>query len=132
MATSYDKVWETFLIKCKMDNDNVPSTNDAIHQTIQEAILNFNNQVEEQVNGDDTTEMLSRKLSDNELYLLSHMIRLVILENELIYQSTTYTPFTKELGVRNVGNQMSRLEKLVENQNNKIHSILISMQDDFL
>ncbi len=130
--TSYDKVWETFLNKCKIDDLEIPSTDSSIHQTIQNAILDFNRRLEDNLSGDNTTEQLSRELDGNELLLISHCVRFIILENQLIYFSSTYTPFTKELGVRNVGGQMNRLEVLVEKEESKIDGILMKMVDDFL
>ncbi len=121
-----------FLNKCKIDDLEIPSTDSAIHQTIQNAILDFNMRLEDNLNGDDTTEQLSRDLDGNELLLLSHCIRFIILQNQLIYFSSTYTPFTKELGVRNVGGQMGRLEVLVEKEGEKLDGIVMKMVDDFL
>ncbi len=129
--TTYDKVWESFLNKCKIDDLEIPNTDSSIHQTIQNAILSFNNKLTDDLSGDDTTETLSRELDGNELLVLSHCIRFIILENQLIYFSSTYTPFTKELGVRNVGNQMGRLEKLVENEDKKIDGMIMKMVEDF-
>lgn len=132
MQTSYDTVWESFLNKCKIDDLDLPTSDRAIHSTIQNAILYFNSRLEDDLEGDNEAEFLDRKLSGNELLLLSHCIRLIILENQLIYYAGTFSPFTKEIGARNLGNQMNRLENLVEREENKIDSIMIKMADDFI
>lgn len=129
--TSYDDVWSSFRNKCKIDDLDLPSSDQAIYDTIQNAILHFNIKLEDNLTGDNTTESLSRELDGDELLLLSHCIRLIILENQLIYFSGTFSPFTKEIGSRNLGNQMVRLENLVKREDDKIQSIIIKMTDDF-
>lgn len=130
--TTYDTVWETFLNKCKIDDLDLPTSEEAIYRTIKNAILTFNMKLEDNLSGDNENEVLSRELNNNELLLLAHCIRLIILENQLIYFSGTFSPFAKEIGVRNLGNQMNRLENLVQREDNIIDSIVIKMTDDFL
>lgn len=130
--TTYDTVWETFLNKCKIDDLDLPTSEEAIYRTIKNAILTFNMKLEDNLSGDNENEVLSRELNNNELLLLAHCIRLIILENQLIYFSSTFSPFAKEIGVRNLGNQMNRLENLVQREDNIIDSIVIKMTDDFL
>lgn len=130
--TTYDTVWETFLNKCKIDDLDLPTSDEAIYRTIQNAILTFNMKLEDNLSGDNENEVLSRELNNNELLLLAHCIRLIILENQLIYFSGTFNPFTKEIGTRNFGNQLNRLEGLVQREDDIIDSIVIKMTDDFL
>ncbi len=130
--TTYDDVWLTFLNKCKIDDLDLPNSDAAIHETIQDAIRSFNIKLDEDLVGSNDAELLDRELDGNELLLLSHCIRLIILENQLIYFSATFSPFTKEIGARNLGNQMNRLENLLKREDSKIDSIILKMTDDFL
>lgn len=130
--TTYDDVWLSFLNKCKIDDLDLPNSDTAIHETIQDAIRSFNIRLDENLIGNNDTELLDRELDGNELLLLSHCIRLIILENQLIYFSATFSPFTKEIGARNLGNQMNRLENLLKREDSKIDSIILKMTDDFL
>ncbi|WP_405101433.1 hypothetical protein [Oceanobacillus sp. FSL H7-0719] len=132
MKTSYDLLWSTFLAKCKVDDLDLPNSEEAIYDTIQNAVLAFNNKLEDDLLADNTTELLNRELSGDELLLLSHCIRIIILENQLIYFSASFSPFTKEIGARNLGNQMNRLEYLIDREDDKIHSIIVKMTDDFI
>lgn len=130
--TTYDTVWLSFLNKCKIDDLDLPKSDPAIHETIQEAIRTFNIRTDDNLLGDNSTELLDRELNGDELLLLSHCIRLMILENQLIYFSSTFSPFTKEIGARNLGNQMNRLENLLKREDSKIDSIILKMMDDFI
>lgn len=130
--TTYDQLWTSFRNKCKIDDLDLPTSDAAIHDTIQNAILSFNLKLEESLSGDDATEQLSRELIGEELLLLSHCIRLIILENQLIYFSGTFSPFTKEIGTRNIAKQMSSLENLVDREDMIIDSIILKMADDFM
>ncbi|GLO66138.1 hypothetical protein MACH08_19220 [Oceanobacillus kimchii] len=71
-------------------------------------------------------------MNGDEELMLSHCIRLIILENQLIYFSGTFSPFTKEIGTRNLSAQMSRLENLIERENSIIYSISLKMAVDFM
>src|SRR5690625_1460441 len=108
--TTYDDIWLSFINRCKTSDLVLPTATEQIHETIQNAIRLYNNRMQDNLAGDNESESFDRKLNGDEILLLSHYIRLIILENELIYFSTTYTPFTKELGARNVGTQQVRLE----------------------
>ena len=130
--TTYDDVWTSFRNKCKIDDLDLPTSNEAIYDTIYNSILIFNNKLEDNLSGDNTSEMLNRELTGNELLVLSYSIRLIILENQLIYYSATFSPFTKEIGTRNLAKQMSSLQYLVEREDQKIDAILLKMIDYFV
>lgn len=129
--TTYDEVWETFISKCKTDDINLPTSEPAIYRTIQNAILEFNVRLEDDLSGDDENEILDREISGNHLLILAHLIRKSVLENQLIYFSTTFIPFTKDIGVKNVGNQIIRLENLIEREDHHIDSIILKTEDSF-
>lgn len=130
--TTYDHLWSTFLNKTKIDDLELPTTDAKIYQTIQGAILSFNNRLRDNLSGDNATEQLSRELDGDHLLILAHYIRLSVLENQLIYFSNTWQPFGKDIGVKNFGNQMVRLENLVESEKAKIEQFIINMAVDFL
>lgn len=132
MKTTYDEVWTVFLNKCKIDDIEIPTEDQRIYETIRSASLEFNNRLEKSIQCNDEGEQLSEKLSDNELLLFAHCIRLIILENQMIYFTSTYSPFTKELGVRHLGSQINRLKDLVEREDDRIRAIILKTSDDFL
>lgn len=127
--TDFDTVWAEFISKNKMDQFDIPNTDEAIYNTIESAVRTFNTKLEDDLSCDVVTELFSRDLNDKEINLLSHIIRLITLQNQLIYQSTMFIPFTQDIGTRNHANQMTRLEKLVEDEEKKISSIILKMVD---
>lgn len=130
--TTYDEIWETFLSKCKTEDINIPTSEERIYKTIHNGVLAFNTRLEDDLQCDHESEQLNRQLTDSELLILAHFIRKDILENQLIYFSTTFSPFTKDIGHRNLTNQIVRLENLVENEMKIIDSIITKMAEDFL
>ncbi|WP_368900850.1 hypothetical protein [Oceanobacillus oncorhynchi] len=128
--TDFDTVWSEFIVKNKMDEFDIPNTDEAIHKTIESAVRTFNTKLEDNLSCDLPSELFSRELNDEEINLLSHIIRLITLQNQLIYQSTMFIPFTQDIGTRNHANQMSRLEKLVEDEEKKIDAIMLKMVDE--
>lgn len=130
--TTYDELWAAFLNKTKINDLDLPQTDQQIYDTIHNAVRAFNNRLQDNLSYDDATETFGRELTDNEILLLTHFIRLIILENQLIYFSNLWNPFTKEIGLKNFGDQLKRLETLVENESKRIDSIIINMADDYL
>lgn len=130
--TTYDQVWHSFVNKTKTSDLVLPTSDSAIHETIQNAIRYYNNRLSEELEGDNKAEVLNQELDSDHMLILVHYIRLIILENELVYQTTTLAPFTKELGIRNVGNQRLRLEELVNSEKKRIEGFIMNMSEDFL
>lgn len=130
--TTYDEIWKLFINKTKIDIIEIPNSTEAIHDTIKNAVLAFNVRLEDDLQCDNDNEIVNRELKGNELTLLTHFIRLIIIENQAIYFSTTYSPFTKELGVRNLSNQNNRLKDLMEREDRKIEEIIMMTMDDYL
>jgi hypothetical protein len=130
--TTYDTVWTTFLNKCKMSDLDLPQLPGKIHDTIQGAILSFNNRLRDNLAGDNTAETLNRELVGDELLILAHYIRISILENQLIYFTNTWQPFQKDIGLKNFSAQLKTLESLVEREENLIDSIILNAQEDYL
>lgn len=130
--TTYDELWSTFLSKCKMSNLDLPQTDGEIHRTIQNSILSYNNKLQTDLSGDNVSETLNKELDGDELLILAHYIRLSILENQLIYFTNTWQPFAKDVSLKNFKSQLKSLEKLVENEEEKIKLLIMNTEEDYL
>lgn len=122
--TNYDEIWKNFITICQTDDINLPSSDIAKYECIKSAVKHFNNKVGDIITCDDITETVSEILNGNKLILISHYMRYTFLNNQLILFATTYSPFLKEIGQRNMQSQMSFLNKLVENENIEIDRII--------
>jgi hypothetical protein len=130
--TTYDEIWSEFLTNCKTSDINLPNTDEKRYSMIKSAIRHYNNRLNDTLKCDDTAETVNRQLTDNELIIIAHYIRLSFFENELINFTTIWTPFTKEIGVRTIKEQMSALSSLVTMENNLIEDLILNSSTDYL
>lgn len=133
MATTYDTIWTTFESKCKLSDIDLPQEQDKIYDIIHGAILSFNNRLSESIiQYDDTSETVDRDLSGDHLLILAHYIRLDILTNQLIYFSSVWQPFEKDIGFKNYASQLSTFRNIVDNEKNIIETLIINIEEDYL
>lgn len=130
--TTYDDIYTEFITKCQTDTINLPSTTDKIYDTIHSAIRHFNSRLRDTLSWDDLSESVDRDLSNDELILLAHFLRLSFLENQLISFSTIWQPFQSDIGLRNYQSQVKSLESLVTMEKDLIESLIDKTQEDYL
>lgn len=130
--TSFDQLWTTFLTNCKMSPQDLPQTETLIYETIQSAVLHFNNRLRLNIKCDNTQELLSEELSEDYLLILAHTIKLIILQNQLTYSVTKFEPFQKDIGRKNYKEQIGAQERQVANQEELISRLIINTEEDYL
>lgn len=129
--TSYDEVYVTFISNCKTEDINLPQDNAKIYEVIKSAVRLYNNRLRSNIICDDETESMNQILNDDELITVAHYIRLSFLENQLIYFTTLWQPFSKDLGLKNYNIQAKSLELLIDLENIKINEIIRNTEVDF-
>ncbi|TPG68701.1 hypothetical protein EEL31_09305 [Brevibacillus laterosporus] len=130
--TTYDQIYTTFITRCKVDDLELPQNDEQIYDFIHGAIMDYNNRLREDIDWDDTSETVSKKLPNDDLLLLAHYLRIIFLKNQLIYFTNTWQPFTKDIGLKNYQAQLRSLDTLVANEEKKIESIIQNRADDYL
>ena len=130
--TSYDEIWTTFLNNCKVSDIDLPQTNTKIYEAIKNAVMHFNNRMRTKLVCDNTKEILNEKLSEDNLLILAHYIRLIFLVNQKTYFESLWQPFSSDVGLKNFGTQLRSLEVSVKEQEDKIDSLIINTMEDFL
>lgn len=130
--TTYDDVFTEFMTITKTDPINIPTEEEKIYDLIHNAVHLFNNRLRDNLGYDDENEIFSRELNHDELVILANFLKLVFLENQLIYFTTLFQPFTKEVGLRNYQSQVKSLEFLIQQQAKKIDELINNTQVDFM
>lgn len=130
--TSYDTIYTTFLNKTKVSDIDLPTSDERIFDIIHGAILDFNNRMHDDLGYDDTLEQVDRELSNDELLILAHFIRLTVLKNQLTYFTSVWQPFQREISLKHYGTQLKSLEYLIESEEKKIEEIIRNQEDDYL
>jgi len=124
MNTTYDEIYQFFINNISVDQLSLPNTVESQYELIRNGIAHFNNRMQDVLSGDDQLESVSRLLTSNEMLVLVHIIKLILTNNILMYKSSVLIGFTKEIGAKNVGDQLSALRILVANEENEIEMII--------
>lgn len=132
MATSYDELWTEFVENFKTEDINIPTSQEKIYNTIHSAVRYFNNRLQESVKWDDTLEELTITLDDNQLLVLAQYIKLACLKNQLIFFTTAWQPFEREIGLKNYQTQVKSLEKQIADEEVLIEKTIQHSATDIL
>lgn len=130
--TSYDDIYTAFITNCQTEDINLPESDEKIYDAIHAAIRSYNNKFRTNITCDDNQEAVNAEFNDDDLLIVSHYLRLSFLENQLIYFTTTWQPFSKELGLKNYQTQAKSLELLVDLQKQRIDEVIRNTEVDFL
>jgi hypothetical protein len=129
--TSYDEIWESFLENCKTDKMNLPTTSDRIYAMIKNAVKHYNNRMGTKYVCDDIMENINDKLSDDELIILAHYIKLIFLRNDKNDYITIWGSFTKEVGQTNYSTILKGKENAVKEEEEEIEKLIYNTVDDW-
>jgi len=132
MATTYEDIYQKFLSIGFYNNAFLPSTDPKIYEFIRAGLNHFNvrmiaeDEAWEEIIGDDNTESVNRDLTDNEILIIAHYLLLSYYEQALTYTATVLIPFSKEIGTKNVGNQLVSMRDLIANQRKIIAQLIFN------
>ena len=126
MNTTYDEIYKSFIINCKVDPSDLPDTNEKRYDAINNAVMYFNNRLRRKIECNDQKEEVSEKLSQDDLLVLANYIKLIFLENEETEFTSIYGVFAKELGFRNYKDQVSAKKNIILRQKKKIDDLILN------
>lgn len=131
MNTSYDEIFESFLMNCGIDTSELPKDQDKIYLIINNAVNHYNNFMEEDycIEADNKTETISKKLNGSCLLILAYCIKYTYLENQLIEFEEIWSPFQKEIGFKNYKDQVTSREKTLERTKSRIIELISNIED---
>jgi len=127
--TSYDEIYQFFLNNISVDNLMLPSSIEGQYEAIRNGISHYNNITRENVIADDETETVNVKLNNDQILILAHCMKLILLQNILMYKNSIMIPFTKEIGVKNVGDQIKSIQASIEEEKNTIGMLIFNADD---
>jgi hypothetical protein len=128
--TTYDEIFESFLNNCGVDTSRLP-TNESIYQMIENAINHYNVFLKDEtpIICDDNTETINVKLDGARLLILAYCLKYVYLENELVGFQELWSPFQKEVGIKDYRGQVSGRENTLKRTTDKIIELVSSIED---
>lgn len=129
----YDVIWTEFIKNCQTDDINLPDTDDKMYEAIHSAVRHYNTRLNEILTFDDSLEQINQDLVDWKIVLLAHYLRLSFIENQLIHLSSIWSPFQKDIGIKNYQEQSRNLKGLIDREDSKIEEIITqNFTDDYM
>lgn len=135
MNTTYDDVFQCFILNTGIDTSRLPTEDYKIHHMITNGINHYNFRVDKidgSISGNNATEKLNTQLDGVRLLLLAYCIKYVHLENQLVEFEELWTPFQRDLGFKNYRDQIVGRENTLKRTEQKIIEYLSELEDKSL
>lgn len=130
MNTTYDDIFECFIENTGVDTTQLPTEQEKIYGMIHNGIIHYNTKLDDgDINYDDISESIDTELDDKRILMLAYCIKYVYLENELVGFQELWTPFQKEIGIKNYKAQVTGREKTLERTDQKIIELITKIED---
>lgn len=134
--TSYDTLFESFLVNCP--NNDIPDNDEGKYAMIQNAVKIYNlktkiykDNLTYPIKGDDLMEELDCELTDYEILLFAHCLKLSHLKGQYTYFSQLFSSFSKEMGMKNYNAQVSGRLSDIKDTENVINELLETSIEDW-
>lgn len=138
-VTTYDELYETFLLNCGYDFDELPKTDEMRYMMIRNAARIYNQQAKKYSNRmtnnivcDDIAESLNATLTSNEMLVFAYMMAETLALTKLVEFSSIYGTFAKEMGFKDYKAQLDGRQYTVDMFRKKYTSIIEDEIDSFL
>ena len=129
MNTTYDEIYQFFINNISVDQLSLPSTIEGQYELIRNGVSHYNGKLRDDLVGDDGTESVDRVLNNDQFLAITHIMRKILLNNLLMYKSSILIGFTKEIGAKNVGDQLKALRDLIKDEDNEVEMIIFRADD---
>lgn len=132
--TSYDQIYQCFIDNCGVDTGKLPQTDEGKYNMIINAVKHYNSQISEydaigKLVCDNSTEIINVELDDTRLLILAYCLKYVYLENQLVGFEELWSPFQKEVGIKDYRSQIQGRENTLVRTEHKITELLTSIED---
>ena len=137
-TTTYNELYETFLLNCVYDFDELPQTDEMRYMMIKNACRRYNQQAKKYSNRmtsnvvcDDITESLNVVLTSNEVLIFAYMMAEILASTKLVEFTSLWSTFSKETGIKDHKSQVDARKHTVEMFNQKYTAIIEDEIDTF-
>lgn len=136
---SYDDIYETFLLNCGYDFDELPQTDTARYKVIKNAVMHYNQlakKYEGRLQGgvicDDGSESINVELTDTELLILAYIIAENIARTKLVEFNSIYGTYSAELGFQNYKAQCEVRQYTIQQFRDRYMTLIHDEIDTFI
>lgn len=137
-TTTYNELYETFLLNCGYDFDELPQTDEMRYMMIKNACRRYNQQAKKYSNRmtsnvvcDDVAESLNVVLTSNEILVFAYMMAEILASTKLVEFTSLWSTFSKETGIKDHKSQVDARKHTVEMFKQKYTAIIEDEIDTF-
>ena len=138
-TTTYNELYETFLLNCGYDFDELPQTDEMRYMMIKNACRIYNQQAKKYSNRmtssvvcDDITESLNVVLTSNEVLIFAYMMAEILASTKLVEFTSIWSVYSKETGFKDYKAQVDARKYTIEEYRKKYTAIIEDEIDTFL
>lgn len=136
---SYDDIYESFLLNCGYDFDELPQTDIARYRVIKNAVMHYNQlahkyegRIQGNIKCDDSSESINVALTDTELLILAYIIAENIARTKLVEFNSIYGTYSAELGFKDYKAQCEIRQYTIDTFKNKYMDLIHDQIDTFV
>lgn len=134
MLTTYDQIFQSFIDNCGIDVFRLPTEDSKKYDMIRNGTKHYNTFIPDDditygITGDDLTETVDKELDGTRLLIYAYCLKYVYLENQLVGFEELWTPFQREVGIKNYSSQVKGRENTLERVNHKIIEYITLLED---
>ena len=137
-TTTYNELYETFLLNCGYDFDELPQTDEMRYMMIKNACRRYNQQAKKYSNRmtsnvvcDDITESLNVVLTSNEVLIFAYMMAEILASTKLVEFTSIYGTYSKEMGFKDYSAQVNARQYTINRFKQKYTAIIEDEIDTF-
>lgn len=137
-TTTYNELYETFLLNCGYDFDELPQTDEMRYMMIKNACRIYNQQAKKYSNRmtsnvvcDDITESLNVVLTSNEVLIFAYMMAEILASTKLVEFTSIWSVYSKETGFKDYSAQVNARQYTIDRFKQKYTAIIEDEIDTF-
>lgn len=135
MNTNYTDLYKFFIRQTKVNNNDLPSTEQGQKDLINDGVMEFNIRLrigKEKLRCDDMLEELSEELTDEFFMFLSECMTLIVYKNMLQEYVSTWESFQNDVGRKYYKDQLNGKQQLINEQENRLKYLKLAISDEFV
>lgn len=129
---TYDNVWDEFLLNYKVEEIELPQTEEHVINIIKTNVKRMNARLHLELICDDATETITNLEKEEHLLILVTFIKLNFIENANTYAENLAQPFTQDVGITNTKNSLLSFRASMERVRKELDDLIFQCSEDYL
>lgn len=129
---TYDSIWMAFLDNYKVNDYDLPTSEERIYNDIRNAVRQYNNRMQAKLKCNDDIESVEGTSCEDDMHLIAQYIRLTYLNNQKVLLQSLYQPISQDVGIKNYTSQLNAIQNTITNAEDDIDLHIFYSRRSFL